>query len=68
MIQFEIEKDKQSVEVYLNSAGIDELIRYLNFIKENQGHYHLIIGNELSESLINTNNVIVKHVNLIFLE
>lgn len=36
--------------IYLDSEGIDELIDYLNYLKEkNERHYDLVVGNELEE-------------------
>jgi hypothetical protein len=67
MITFEIDSSKEGVEIYLDANGVDELIRYLNFIKNNQDHCHLVVGNELEDKLNQDDNKIVKHVKLIYL-
>ena len=66
MMTFEIDSSKEGIEVYLDDNGINELIRYLNFIKDNQDHYHLVVGNELDEELNQDNNKLVKHVKLVY--
>jgi hypothetical protein len=68
MITFEIDSSKEGVEVYLDANGVNELIRYLNFIKNNQDHYHLIVGNELDEKVNQIDNRVVKHVKLIYVD
>jgi len=68
MIQFEIDSSGQGIEVFLNAKGIDELIIYLNFIKDKQEHMHLVIGNELSEEMPTDGNTQVRHVVLRYRE
>ncbi len=67
MLTFEIES-KDSIEVFFDTVGIDELIDYLNTIKKSRDHYHLIIGNELDTEPVDQNNTLVKHVKLVFFE
>jgi 16S rRNA G527 N7-methylase RsmG len=66
MIKFEIDKSKKGIEVLLDSEGIDELINYLNFIKDNNESIHLIAGNELSEENSQNKNDIIAHVKIIY--
>lgn len=66
MISFEIDESKEGIEVYLDEKGIEELIGYLNFIKKEDEHMHLIAGNELNENIFHDRNKIVKHVKLIY--
>jgi len=68
MMTFEIDSSKEGIEVYLDSNGVDELIRYLNYIKNNQDHYHLVAGNELDEERNQSDNILVKHVKLIYVD
>ena len=68
MIQFEIDKSKVGIEVLLDDNGVDELINYLNFIKSNQESFHLLAGNELNECKSQSENVLIKHVKLIYID
>jgi hypothetical protein len=61
MLTFELDNN-EGIEIYLDEEGIDDLIRYLTFIKKGQDHYHLKAGNELDEKPVNENNTLVKHV------
>jgi hypothetical protein len=64
MLTFELDSSKTSIEIYLDEQGIDDLIRYLKFVKNNQDHYNLLVGNELDEKLVNENNTLVKRVTI----
>ena len=64
MINFELDNTKEGLSIYLNKEGVDELIGYLNYIKEKEDHIHLIIGNELSENIIDQNNSLIRHVKI----
>lgn len=68
MIKFEIDKSKEGIEVFLDADGVDELINYLKFIKNNQESFHLLAGNELNECKNQNENVLIKHVKLIYIE
>lgn len=69
MISIELEQgNKESVEIYLDENGIDELINYLGYIKHNKDHFHLLVGNELSDDKKQFQNSLVKHCKLIYLE
>ncbi|MCG3167163.1 MAG: hypothetical protein POELPBGB_02947 [Bacteroidia bacterium] len=68
MIQFEIDSSKEGVEIYIDSDGINELINYLNFIKNEEDHMHLVAGNELSEGLNQKGNKCIKHVRLVYID
>ena len=66
MIKFEIDNTKKGIEVILNNEGINELINYLNLIKETKDHLHLVAGNELDESNSQNGNDIIAHVKLVY--
>ena len=68
MIKFELDNSKEGVEVLLDSMGVEELINYLRFIKNNQESFHLVAGNELNEDASQNENEIIKHVKLVYLE
>jgi hypothetical protein len=68
MISFEIDITNTGIEVYLDKEGIEELISYLNYIKKDNDHIHLLVGNELNENTIQEENKIIKHVKLIYYE
>jgi len=40
-------KAPEQIEIVADAAGIDELISYLEGIKRDKDHMHLLIGNEL---------------------
>ena len=40
-------KAPEQIEIVADAAGIDELISYLESIKREKDHMHLLIGNEL---------------------
>jgi hypothetical protein len=67
MIGFQGFKDsKDSVFLVLDNEGIDELIDYLNFIKNIDSSMHLNIGNELvSNDDIDDDMYYIPHVKLI---
>lgn len=66
MIKFEIDNIQEGVEILLDSEGVDELINYLHFIKNNQESMHLLAGNELNEEVSQNGNEIIKHVKLVY--
>ncbi len=68
MIKFEIDIDTVSVEVLLDSDGVDELVNYFHFIKEKKESMHLTVGNELNGEYSQNGNKIINHVKLIFIE
>lgn len=68
MIKFEIDVDTVSVEVLLDSDGVDEFVNYLHFIKEKKESIHLTIGNELNGEDSQNGNKIISHVKLIYVE
>jgi hypothetical protein len=67
MITFELNESKTGIEVFIDSIGVDELIHYLNFIKDADESMHLIGGNELDETVNHKGNILVNHVKLIYL-
>ncbi len=70
MIAFQGFKDsKDSIFLVLDNEGIDELIDYLNFIKNVDSSMHLNEGNELvSNDDIDDDMYYIPHVKLINLE
>ena len=68
MIKFELDSSNEGVEILLDSRGVDELINYLHFIKDNQENFHLVAGNELNEEASQNKNEIIKHVKLVYVE
>jgi hypothetical protein len=65
MIKFETDSSGEGVEIIFDSNGIDEFISYLQDIKREYNHMHLIVGNELSEEKVNDKeNIDVKHVKI----
>ena len=68
MIKLEIDSNKEGIEILLNNDGVNELIAYLNFIRNNQESIHLIAGNELSEEASLNENKIVKHIKLVYID
>jgi hypothetical protein len=66
MITIEVDSSKEGIEIIVDSEGVDELIRYLLYIKKMKDHYHLLVGNELSEEIISSKNTLVKHAKLVY--
>ena len=65
MIKFETDSNGEGVEIIFDSNGIDEFISYLQSIKKEHDHMHLLVGNELSEEKVNDKeNIDVKHVKI----
>ena len=68
MIKFETDSNGEGVEIIFDSIGIDEFISYLQSIKKENDHLHLLVGNELSEEKVSDNeNTNVKHVKIVYL-
>jgi hypothetical protein len=68
MIKFETDSNGEGVEIIFDSNGMDEFISYLQTIRKENDHMHLIVGNELSEEKVSDNaNTNVKHVKLVYL-
>lgn len=66
MIKFEIDSSNRGVEILLDNEGVDELINYLHFIKNNHDSIHLVAGNELNEDASQNENKLIKHVKLVY--
>jgi hypothetical protein len=65
MIKFETDSNGEGVEIIFDSDGIDEFISYLQSIKKEHDHMHLLVGTELSEEKLNDKeNIDVKHVKI----
>ena len=65
MIKFETDSNGEGVEIIFDSDGIDEFISYLQSIKKELDHMHLLVGNELSEEKVSDQeNIDVKHVKI----
>lgn len=67
MIKFELDCHKEGVEILLDTAGVEELISYLHYVKNNHESIHLIAGNELNEEASQNENAIIKHVKIVYL-
>jgi hypothetical protein len=67
MIKIEIDESKKGIEIILNSEGIEELIGYLQYIRNKNEHIHLTAGNELSEEKSLNGNEIISHLKLVYL-
>lgn len=59
-------KSKDSIFIILDTEGIDEMIEYLKFIK-NQSSMHLNEGNELSSNTEDIDNdmYLIPHVKIV---
>ena len=69
MIKFETDSNREGVEIIFDSNGIDEFISYLQSIKKENDHMHLLVGNELNEEKVSDHeNINVKHVKIRMLE
>lgn len=62
-------KSKDSIYLIFDRKGIDEMIDYLNFIK-NESSMHLIEGNELSSESedVDDDMFLIPHVKLVNIE
>lgn len=67
MIQFEIDALSKGVELLLDSEGVDELVQYLEEIRRDRDHVHLIIGHELSSGPSESGLSIAQHVKIVFI-
>jgi len=66
MISIELDSTMESIAIYANAQGIDEVIRYLEFIKDKKDHIHLVVGNELSDNIIEKGDSLIRHLKLGF--
>ena len=59
-------ESKDSIFIVLDTEGIDELIDYLNFIK-NESSMHLNVGNELSTDAeeIDSDMYVIPHIKIV---
>ena len=60
-------KSKDSIFLVFDTEGIDEMIEYLNFIKNNDSSMHLNEGNELSSDAddIDDDMYLIPHVKIV---
>jgi len=65
MIKIEIDSSNEGVQLLLDNEGVDEMINYLHFIKNNHESIHLVGGNELDEETSQNGNKIIKHVKIV---
>jgi hypothetical protein len=63
MIKINIENNAQGLIITLNNEGIDDLINILTYVKASRDHYHLIEGNELTQSKEDEASII-RHVRI----
>lgn len=62
-IQSYIKND--SITIFLDNDGIDEMIRYLNFIKKKDCSLHLSEDNELEQTPFDENMFVVPHLKIL---
>lgn len=55
----------ESITIFLDYAGINEMIDYLNFIKDRDVSFHLNEGNELNEVPFGDNMFVVPHIKIL---
>lgn len=62
----------EQIEILFDEQGVEDLILYLQSLKQGQDHMHLLVGNELDsyEVLPERDDIIcsVKHVRLEFIK
>ena len=68
MLNFELDKTLDGLTIFLDKEGIDELVRYLEYIKKEKDRMHLTVGNELSEEIIVQDMSIINQVTLRYLD
>mgnify|MGYP000856053773 FL=1 len=54
-----------SIIIFFDNEGIDEMISYLNFIKNNDTSFHLNGGNELDENPFDEKMFVIPHIKII---
>ena len=54
-----------SIAIFFDNKGIDEMIGYLNFIKKNDVSFHLTGGNELDEMPFDEKMLVIPHLKII---
>ena len=55
----------ESVTIFFDNEGIEEMIRFLEFIKYNDASFHLSIGNELEENTFDAEQFVIPHAKII---
>lgn len=68
MISIESYLQVNSINILLDEDGIEEMTRFLNFIKKNDESIHLNIGNELQEIPITQEYKCIFHAKIIFVK
>jgi hypothetical protein len=62
--------DKSEIDIFVDIEGIDLLIKKLQWLKTNGGHFHLMTpswaGDELSETQLGKDSTLVNHVRVAF--
>ena len=54
-----------SITIFFDNEGIEEMINYLNFIKNNDASFHLSSGNELADIPFDEKFIVVPHLKMI---
>lgn len=54
-----------SIVIFLDNQGIDEMINYLKFIKNKDTSFHLSGGNELEETAFDEKLFVIPHVKIL---
>lgn len=60
--------ERSEVEVFCDSAGLELLIRQLDFLRHGSTHVHLMTpawaGDELSEKVVGEGNMLINHLKI----
>lgn len=55
----------ESITIFLDNDGIDEMISYLNFIRDKDCSFHLSEGNELEQTPFDEKMFVVPHLKIL---
>ena len=65
MITIQSHTETTSVTIFMDTAGIEEMINLLNFVKNKDESLHLNIGNELEENPFDEDLYVIPHAKII---
>jgi|GEM_PF-3380404 len=70
LLNFEISKESDSIEVFLDEEGIDNLMSYLNYVKSSKDHIHLLAHEkgEITKKDFGHDKKIIEYVTLHYLK
>lgn len=66
MIKIEVDKQGKGIEMMLDAEGIEEMISFLNYIRENNESFHLAARNELAEGPPKISHATIAHAKMIY--